>query len=119
MGRVSRARYPATSGTSGGRAPSSGVPKPIHRELRTGWFSDRSACYLASGRPVLTEDTGLSNHLLTGEGLLVFRDLAEAVAGVAEIDRHYARHQRAARRLAEDVLDSRRCLSGMLAACGY
>ncbi len=51
--------------------------------------------------------------------MLVFRDLAEAVAGVEEIDRHYARHQRAARRLAEDVLDSRRCLPAMLAACGY
>jgi len=68
---------------------------------------------------VLIEDTGLSDHLPTGEGLLVFRDLAEAVAGVEEIDRHYARHQWAARRLAEDVLDSRRCLPAMLAACGY
>ena len=96
-----------------------GCPKPIHRELRTGWFSDRSACYLASGRPVLIEDTGLSDHLPTGEGLLVFRDLAEAVAGVEEIDRNYARHRRAARELAEDVLDSRRCLPAMLAACGY
>ena len=96
-----------------------GCPKPIHRELRTGWFSDRSACYLASGRPVLIEDTGLSDHLPTGEGLLVFRDMAEAVAGVDEIDRNYARHHRAARELAEDVLDSRRCLPAMLAACGY
>ncbi len=96
-----------------------GCPKPIHRELRTGWFSDRSACYLASGRPVLIEDTGLSDHLPTGEGLLVFRDMAEAVAGVEEIDRNYARHQRAARRLAEDLLDSRRCLTAMLAACGH
>ncbi len=96
-----------------------GCPKPIHRELRTGWFSDRSACYLASGRPVLIEDTGLSDHLPTGEGLLVFRDMAEAVAGVKEIDRNYARHQRAARRLAEDLLDSRRCLTAMLAACGH
>jgi hypothetical protein len=96
-----------------------GCPKPIHRELRTGWFSDRSACYLASGRPVLIEDTGLSDHLPTGEGLLVFRDMAEAVAGVEEIDRNYARHQGAARRLAEDLLDSRRCLTAMLAACGH
>ncbi len=89
------------------------------RALRTGWFSDRSACYLASGRPVLIEDTGLSDHLPTGEGLLVFRDMAEAVAGVEEIDRNYPRHQRAARRLAEDVLDSRRGLTAMLAACGH
>jgi hypothetical protein len=67
---------------------------------------------------VLIEDTGLSDHLPTGEGLLVFRDLAEAVAGVEEIDRNYARHHRA-RRPAEDVLDSRRCLPAMLAAFGY
>jgi hypothetical protein len=96
-----------------------GCPKPIHRELRSGWFSDRSACYLASGRPVLIEDTGLSDHLPTGEGLLVFRNMGEALAGVAEIDRDYARHQRAARRLAEEILDSRRCLGAMLAACGW
>jgi hypothetical protein len=96
-----------------------GCPKPIHRELRSGWFSDRSACYLASGRPVLIEETGLSDHLPTGEGLLVYRDMAEAIAGVAEIDGDYARHQRAARRLAEDTLDSRRCLAAMLAACGW
>jgi hypothetical protein len=96
-----------------------GCPKPIHRELKSGWFSDRSAGYLASGRPVLIEDTGLSDHLPTGEGLLVFRNLEEAVAGVAEIERDYVRHQRAARRLAEDVLDARRCLAAMLAACGW
>jgi hypothetical protein len=51
--------------------------------------------------------------------LLVFRDMAEAVAGGEEIDRNYPRHQRAARRLAEDLLDSRRCLTAMLAACGH
>ena len=93
-------------------------PKPIHRALRTGWFSDRSACYLASGRPVLIEDTGISDHLPTGQGLLVFRDVDEAVAGVAEIDGNYERHSRAARRFAEAFLDSRECLRSMLAACG-
>jgi len=96
-----------------------GCPKPIHRALRTGWFSDRSACYLASGRPVLIEDTGLSDHLPTGQGLLVFRDVDEALAGVAEIDGNYERHRRAARRLAEEFLDSRNCLGSMLAACGW
>ena len=92
-------------------------PKPIFRELKTGWFSDRSACFLASGRPVLTEDTGFPEHLPTGEGLLVFHNLAEAVAGVAEIDANYARHMRAARQLAEEYLDSSRVLSAMLEAC--
>ena len=93
-------------------------PKPIYRELKTGWLSDRSAAYLASGRPVLAEDTGFSDHLPTGEGLLAFRDLEEAFAGVAEIDAHYEHHCRAARMFAEEYLDSGRCLNRMLALCG-
>jgi hypothetical protein len=93
-------------------------PKPIHPQLRTGWFSDRSACYLASGRPVLAEDTGFGEHLPTGEGLLQFSNIDEAVAGVAAIDADYARHSRAARRIAEEHLDSRRWLPAMLAASG-
>lgn len=94
-------------------------PKPIHRQLKTGWFSDRSACYLATGRPVLAEDTGFSEYLPTGKGLVVFRDVAEAVDSVAEIDSNYIQHMRAARELAEEFMDSRKCLETMLAACGY
>src|SRR5262249_12244454 len=90
--------------------------KPIYSELKTGWFSDRSACYLASGRPVLAEDTGFGDHFPTGSGLVVFQNLEEAVAGVADIDANYARHSRAAREFAEEYLDSRRCLETMLAA---
>jgi hypothetical protein len=93
-------------------------PKPIFRELKTGWFSDRSACYLASGRPVLAEDTGFRDRFPTGDGLVVFRDLEEAVAGVANIDANYARHSQAARAFAEEFLDSGRCLKAMLTACG-
>jgi hypothetical protein len=93
-------------------------PKPIHRLLKTGWFSDRSAGYLASGRPVLAEDTGFSEHLPTGRGLLCFRNLEEAVAAVAEIDGNLRQHQRAARELAEDCLDSQKRLPTMLSACG-
>ncbi len=95
-----------------------GCAKPVYRDLKTGWFSDRSACYLASGRPVLAEDTGFSEYLPTGEGLLVFRNLEEAVAGVTAIDANYQRHTRAARELAEEFLDSRRCLQAMLDVCG-
>ncbi len=94
-----------------------GCPKPIYRELRTGWFSDRSAGYLASGRPVLAEDTGFGDHYPTGQGLLVFRDLETAIGGAAEIDSNYARHSRAAREFAEAYLDSSRCLAAMLHAC--
>jgi hypothetical protein len=93
-------------------------PKPVHRELRSGWFSDRSACYLASGRPVVTEDTGLRIALPTGEGLIVFDDVAGAAEGVKMIDAEYTRHARAARAIAEDILDARGCLPAMLAASG-
>jgi hypothetical protein len=101
---------------AGSRAEIS-CPKPVFRELNTGWFSDRSVCYLASGRPVLAEDTGFTDYLPAGKGLLAFRDMAGAVAGVTEIDSNYGQHARAARALAEEYFDSRRCLAAMLAAC--
>jgi hypothetical protein len=102
---------------AGSRAEIS-CPKPIFTKLNTGWFSDRSACYLASGRPVLAQETGFSESLPTGEGLLAFRTMEEAVQGVKEIDAHYEQHMSAARRLAEEFLDSRRCLPRMLSVCG-
>lgn len=67
---------------------------------------------------MLAEDTGFSRHLPTGEGLIKFTNLEEAVSGAAEIDANYARHSRAARRIAEEFLDSRRCLESMLTASG-
>jgi len=93
-------------------------PKPIFKDLITGWMSDRSVCYLASARPVLAEETGFSNVVPTGDGLLAFSSIKEAVAGVQEIDGNYARHSAAARALAEDVFNSAVCLPRMLAACG-
>lgn len=101
----------------GSRAEISCV-KPIFRELRTGWFSDRSACYLAAGRPVLGEDTGFGDHLPTGDGLILFRDMDEAVSAVADIDANYERHSRSARDFAEQFLDSERSLKLMIDACG-
>jgi hypothetical protein len=92
-------------------------PKPIHRALRTGWFSDRSAAYLASGRPVLMEDTGIGDRVPTGAGLLLFNTLDQAADGAREIDARYPRHARAARELAEAYFDSRRSLDSALAAC--
>jgi hypothetical protein len=91
--------------------------KPIHVVMKTGWFSDRSLAYLASGRPVLAQETGFVERLPTGRGLVAFRDMPEAVAGVAEIDAHYQKHGRAARELAEAFFDSRKCLARLLAAC--
>ncbi len=92
-------------------------PKPIFRELNTGWFSDRSVSYLALGRPVLAEDTGFRRHIPVGRGILTFRDGEEARAAVAEIDGNYALHSRGARELARDLFNSERQLGAMLAAC--
>jgi hypothetical protein len=91
-----------------------GIAKSGYVWSQCGWFSDRSACYLASGRPVIAQDTGYSDFLPVGEGLLAF-DTAEAVlAAVDEMNRNYERHRRAARRLAEDFFDSGKVLARLL-----
>lgn len=79
------------------------VPKNAYVKSRGGWFSDRSVCYLASGRPVLIEDTGLKSWLPVGEGVVTFTDPEGAVAGIETINANYAQHRRAARHLAETV----------------
>jgi len=92
------------------------VAKHGYVASRSGWFSERSAGYLAVGRPVVVQDTGFSRHLPTGDGLLAFTDFDEAVAAVAEIDRRYAHHCRAARRLVEAHFDARDVLARLLDA---
>jgi hypothetical protein len=84
-----------------------GVAKHGYVESRSGWFSERSACYLASGRPALVQETGFSDWLPTGEGLLPFRTCEEALAGIEEIEARLAFHARAARELAAAHLDAR------------
>jgi hypothetical protein len=93
-----------------------GVAKSGYVASACGWFSDRSACYLASGRPVLAQDTGFSADLPTGEGLLAFSTLDDAVAGVEVLRGDYARHRRGARALAEEVFESDRVLTRLLAS---
>jgi hypothetical protein len=80
----------------------------------SGWFSDRSVCYLASGRPVVAQDTGFSSWLPTGTGVLSFRTPAEAGAALDEVAGDYERHRSAARSLAEDVFNSDRVLGKLL-----
>lgn len=94
------------------------VAKSGYVVSRSGWFSDRSACYLASGRPVLAQDTGFGARLPTGEGLLSFRTAEEAAAGAAEIDAHPRRHGAAARALAEEHLDARKVLASLIERLG-
>jgi hypothetical protein len=95
-----------------------GITKNGYIAGRTGSFSDRSQLYLASGRPVLAQETGFSDWLPTGEGLLVFNDIESAVEGIERINRDYVRHAAAARRIAEEYFDSDKVLSAMLEACG-
>jgi hypothetical protein len=94
------------------------VAKNLYVETRSGWFSDRSACYLASGRPVLAQDTGLDGLLPHGEGLVTFSTLDEAVAGVQEICGDYERHSRAAREIAAEHFAADRVLPRMLEELG-
>jgi hypothetical protein len=93
-----------------------GVAKHGYVQTRGGWFSDRSVCYLSSGRPILVEDTGLSDWLPTGEGVVIFRDLPEAVRGIELINADYERHRRAARALAEQFFAAERVLPPLLDA---
>ena len=90
----------------------------VYVHTKSGWFSDRTACYLASGKPALVQDTGFSSGLDAGEGLIPFRTLAEATVGAKTIASDYARHSQAARRIAEKYLDSDHVLSGVLNTVG-
>src|SRR5262249_4723963 len=90
------------------------VAKDQNVRLRSGWFSDRSASYLACGRPVVTQETGFSNILPTGEGLFAFSTLEEIEDALARINRDYARHGTAASRIARECFDYRVVLTAML-----
>jgi hypothetical protein len=81
---------------------------------RSGWFSDRSAAYLASGRPVVTEDTGFTDWMPSGNGVLAFRSFDEALAAVTDVNSRYDTHCREARRLAERYFDARAVLPDLL-----
>jgi hypothetical protein len=95
-----------------------GVAKSGYALSRCGWFSDRSVCYLASGRPVLAQETGFSRCLPTGQGLLAFNTVEDALPAIEDIRGNYARHRRAARDLAEEFFDSRKVLGRLLQALG-
>ena len=87
-----------------------GVAKEMYVRSRSGWFSDRTAVYLAAGRPAIVQDTGLAGDFPIGEGLLVFSDPEEAVETLREVESDWTRHARAARAFAEAYLDSRKVL---------
>jgi hypothetical protein len=94
------------------------VAKDQYARLRSGWFSERSACYLAAGRPVITQDTGFGRVLPTGEGLFAFNTIEEAQAAVEAVTADYDRHSRAARGIAAEYFASERVLPAMLKDLG-
>lgn len=90
------------------------IAKHGYVTARTGWFSERSACYLATGRPVVTQSTGFETWLPVGEGLLSFDDLEGAVAGIEAVRSDPARHAAAAVEIARDVFDANKVLPRMI-----
>ena len=95
-----------------------GVAKSGYAASRCGWFSDRSVCYLASGRPVVAQETGFSRFLPTGEGLFAFETTDEARVGIDAVVRDYARHSRTARAIAEEYFDASSVLPQLLERVG-
>jgi hypothetical protein len=91
-----------------------GVAKHAYVATRSGWFSDRTECYLAAGRPAVVQDTGFSRYLPTGVGLLGFETAEQALAGIDRINAGYHVHARAARDIARDHFDARRVLERLL-----
>jgi hypothetical protein len=90
------------------------VAKNAYVQGSPAWFSERSACYLASGRPVVVQDTGFGAVLPVGEGLLSFETPRQAAEAVREVDRNYARHSRAALAIAETYFDSGKVLAKLI-----
>jgi hypothetical protein len=85
---------------------------------RTGWFSDRSACYLAAGRPVITQETGFSKILPTGEGLFAFNTMDEVLGAIDAIARDYPRNCRAAREIAEEFFAAEKVIGSLMERAG-
>jgi hypothetical protein len=90
------------------------VAKHGYVEGKTGWFSCRTACYLAAGRPAVVQETGWSRHLPSTRGVLPFSTLEEAVGGLSEISRNYTEHSKAAREIALEFFDAKKVCQDLL-----
>ena len=90
------------------------VAKDLNVRLRTGWFSERSACYLAAGRPVITQDTGFGTVLPTGEGLFAFNTMEEILEALDAVESDYGKQRRAARQIAEDYFCAEKVMAKLL-----
>ncbi|MGH8542218.1 MAG: glycosyltransferase [Gammaproteobacteria bacterium] len=95
-----------------------GIAKSGYVEARCGWFSDRSVCYLASGRPVIAQDTGFKSVLPTGEGLFAFQTVEDVEEAMDALSSDYEGHRKAARAIAEEYFDSDVVLPKLLSKIG-
>lgn len=91
------------------------IAKNVFVHTRSGWFSCRTACYLAAGRPAVVQETGWSKYVPSGLGVIAFSTMDEAIAGLEEVDANYDRHARAAVEIAREYLSPQKVLVKMLA----
>lgn len=96
-----------------------GIAKQAYVASRSGWFSDRSTCYLAAGRPVLHQETGFSDWLPAGEGVFPFSTVDDVLAALEELDGYYERHAKAACRIAEEHFEASTVIGQMLDEAGF
>jgi hypothetical protein len=94
------------------------VAKELNIRLRSGWFSDRAACYLAAGRPVVLQDTGFGDVLPLGPGVHAFHTVMDAAAAIAEIERDYAAASAHASAVAEECFRADRVVGRILDVVG-
>ena len=94
------------------------VAKDIYVRPNSGWFSDRSVCYLASGRPVVTMRTGFTSYCPIGAGLFDYTTHEEALAAIDAIGADYQRHSRAAREIARDYFEAERVVARLMDEAG-
>jgi hypothetical protein len=94
------------------------VAKDQNIRLRSGWFSDRSACYLAASRPVISQDTAFGSYLPTGKGLFAFQTMDNILAAVDEIESDYAGNCRAAREIAREYFAAEKVLASLMKRAG-
>jgi hypothetical protein len=95
-----------------------GFAKAMYVQTHSGWFSDRTVCYLASGRPAVARDTGFSDHVPSGEGLFAFTGEDDLLAAMVEIEADYERHSRRARMIAAEYFAAEKVLPGLLERAG-
>lgn len=94
------------------------VAKDQNVRLRSGWFSERDVCYLASGKPVIAQDTGFSNIFPTGEGLFGFTTIDEAISAIEIVNSDYPRHCKRAREIAEEFFEAEKVTKQLLSDIG-